>query len=246
MNIIPKFYVSRQYYYGNNNKLVEIAFPSIDYSGSDMLTPKYAEEGEYSDPREAFRAAIKLYKQWRKEDKEVQGITLGYYFDMVEGEPMPIKDIRRKIDTIYEGMSKCDFCGELLEETYYINEDSEFTDDKFCSERCASRAYEEYYTLCSICEREGQRKDLNYIKSETFICDKCQEIENNYGEIELEKVNDFYVGWSIEDQEITRHLLRKTYLNKKDFNVLKDMLEKLEINIIIYEGDEVKIINTFN
>ncbi|MCK9458802.1 MAG: hypothetical protein M0R80_04120 [Proteobacteria bacterium] len=233
------YFVSRQLpYYQPDIGLVEIAYPNIDYSGSDMLVPKYAGEGEsYNDPIEALESAISIMEMWRTEEpnKEI-GICYGH-FDMGEGEPEDIEELRQQISKEYEQLPKCDYCNELIDENeYYTNDDSQFNEEKFCSEFCADESYIKNLDLCYICEHEFKRQDMNYWHDGIYICPKCEELEENFSTIDIEKINDnLYVGYSLEDQQITRYLLNKTYLTEKDFSLLEDMLEKLVIDIYVVD-----------
>lgn len=135
-----KYFVNCQHQYYSGNYLVEIAYPGIDYAGSDMLATRYADEGSYDDPREALEAAIKVRDclQADHPDEEI-GIAFGH-FDMVEGEPKGLEELRAEIEKHYESLPKCDRCGKLIgDETYTIYSDPSF--GKFCSEYCAEEAY---------------------------------------------------------------------------------------------------------
>jgi len=135
-----KFIVSRQHYFYSGEYIVEIAYPSIDYSGSDMLVSKYPEEGEYDDPREALDAAIAVQTAWKTDcpDKSV-GISFGH-FDMIEGEPEEIENLKAEIEKFYNELPKCDMCGDLLDENdiYTIADDPDA--GNFCSLRCVEKA----------------------------------------------------------------------------------------------------------
>ena len=136
-----KYFVNCQHQYYSGNYLVEIAYPDQDSIGSDMLATNYADEGEYSDPREALEAAIKVRDALQVDyPKEKIGIAFGR-FDMVEGEAQDLEELRAEIEKHYESLPKCDRCGKLRneDETYTIYSDPSF--GKFCSEYCAEEAY---------------------------------------------------------------------------------------------------------
>jgi hypothetical protein len=138
-----KFIVSRQYYFYSGEYIVEIAYPSIDYTGPDMLVERYPEEGEYSDPREALDAAIAIQKAWQADcPEESIGITFGH-FDSIEGEPEEIKNLRTEIEKFYQELPKCDQCGKLLDEnrTCMLWDDPDM--GRYCSEQCAENALQE-------------------------------------------------------------------------------------------------------
>jgi hypothetical protein len=173
-----KWFVSRQHYYYQNIYVVEIATPSIDYASPDMLIEKYRGEGEeYSDPIEAFQNAITVLNAWKRDEPEKEiGLTYGH-FDSCEGEPQEIEEIKKQLYKEYESLPKCDYCNRLLEEEFYTNPDSEFSGEKFCSAYHAEKAYGEGYEVCSVCEREFQRKELNQLEEYDYICDTCKESE---------------------------------------------------------------------
>jgi hypothetical protein len=235
-----QFFVSRQHYYYQDIKVVEIAYPSIDYSGSDMLTTEYAGEGStFDDPREALQTAINIRDMWSKDSEEDIGLTFGH-FDMCEGEPQEIEELKKEVNKFYEDLPKCDYCGEIInEKEYYTNDDvRDDTDIKFCSEYCSEKAYFEAYDLCYVCEKEFKREDMTQKDTYMFICDDCQNLEDDIADIDLIKINDdLYVGNYLSDQQITRYLLGKTYLNDKDLSNLKDKLEKIAIDIYILDEE---------
>lgn len=235
------YYVSRQHYYYQDIYVVEIAYPSIDYSSPDMLIYKYKGEGEtFNDPREALAVAVEIRKAWQKDTEKEIGITYGS-FDGIEGEPYEdIEELKQTIQKEYDSLPKCDYCNELIDgKEYYINPDSEFSGEKFCSESHAERAYLDGYDFCYICEKEFQRKEMDQYVDDILFCDSCKNLQDSYQSIEIEKLNDdSFVGYSLEDQLITRTLLNKTYLSGKDFSNLKDMLEKLVIDIYVVDEDD--------
>ena len=236
------WFVSRQKYYYQQIKVVEIAYPSIDYSSPDMLIAKYAGEGEsYDNPIEALESAINIMEQWQTDEpnKEI-GITYGS-FNGYEGETYDnLEELKQIVQKEYEQLPKCAYCNELIDEKeYYINDDSQFTEEKFCSEYHAEKAYSEGIDLCYICEKEYQRQDMNYWHDNIYICSNCEQLEEDFSTIDIEKLpNNFYVGYSLEDQQITRQLLNKTYLTEHDFMILNDMLEKLVIDIYVVDEDK--------
>jgi len=246
------YFVSRQFYYYQQINVVEIAYPSIDSSGPDMLIEKYAGEGEeYKNPIEALEIALNIASNWQVDipDEDIF-ITFGC-MEFGEGEPINPKDLealeelKQNIQKHYESLPKCSYCGELIDEKeYYINEDSQWTDDKFCSEFHAEKAYLEDYTFCYVCEKEFIRKDMNYRDIDIYVCDKCQDLEDSYKLIEIQKISDdSFVGYSLEDQNIIRYLIGKTYIDEKELSLLEDRLEKLLIDINFVDEDG-NIINT--
>lgn len=74
--------------------------------------------------------------------------------EFCEGEPIDInnhediEELKKEVQKHYESLPKCDYCNELIDEKeYFVNPDSEYTEDKFCSEFHAEKAYLEGYTL---------------------------------------------------------------------------------------------------
>lgn len=135
-----KYFVNCQHQYYSGNYLVEIAYPDRDSMGSDMLATNYADEGEYSDPREALEAAIKVREMLQADyPNETVGIAFGH-FEMVEGEPQDMEELKAEIEKHYESLPKCDRCGKLIEDgSHVIYGDPDF--GEFCSEFCAEEAY---------------------------------------------------------------------------------------------------------
>ena len=133
------YIVNCQHYFYSDAHVVEIAYPGWDYVGSDMLATYYTDEGEYSDPREALEAAIKVRDQLQADhpDEEV-GIAFGH-FDLVEGEPQDLDDLKQEIEDHYQRLPKCDLCGDIIETASWIADDPDF--GSFCSEVCAEKAY---------------------------------------------------------------------------------------------------------
>jgi hypothetical protein len=236
---MKNWFVSRQHYFYQDILVVEIAYPSIDYSSPDMLVSKYAGEGKsYDNPIEALNVAISIMEAWKLDNPEEEiGITYGS-FNGYEGETYDnLEELKQLIQKEYDSLPKCSYCNELIDgEEYFVNDDSQFNEEKFCSEYHAEKAYSEGFDICYICEKEYSRKDMNYWHDNVYICDACEQLEADYYLIDIEKLdNGLYVGYSLEDQNITRYLLGKTYLTEKDFSLLKDMLEKLVIDIYIVD-----------
>ena len=94
-------------------------------------------------PREALDAAIKVREALQADhpDEEI-GIAFGH-FDMVEGEPQDIDELRKDIEKHYESLPKCDHCGKPRDdkEFFVIYGDPDY--GKFCSESCAEEAFVE-------------------------------------------------------------------------------------------------------
>ncbi|WP_333641766.1 hypothetical protein [Mesotoga prima] len=137
------YYVNCQHQFYSGRYIVEIAYPGIDYAGSDMLATDYPGEGEYDDPREALDAAIKVREALQADhpDEEI-GIAFGH-FEMVEGEPQDLEELKKEIMEHYASLPKCDRCGKLRDdkEFFVIYGDPDY--GKFCSEFCAEEAFTE-------------------------------------------------------------------------------------------------------
>ncbi len=134
------FFVSRQCYWGvdpDEQWVVEIAGGGLDYANPDMLCSRFPGEGqEYDDPRDAVKAALEISKLWKKaEPKKVISIACGFTGGMtMPFEPSTGFELVKWANKIYSKMPKCDRCGELLPEKYFVDESGEF---KFCREYCA-------------------------------------------------------------------------------------------------------------
>lgn len=140
------WYVSRQQYWPDGTLMVEIAEGGLDYANPDMLRVRFADLGEgceYTDPREAVEAAIRIAAAWRntKPRKRVHigcGHTLGFTLPF---EGSRIKELRTWAKKTWEKLPKCDWCGKPLPD-----EQHQYTNDLgnvFCCEYCATRSAEE-------------------------------------------------------------------------------------------------------
>ena len=66
------------------------------------------------------------------------GIAFGH-FDMVEGEPQDLEELRIEIEKHYESLPKCDICGGIIEEYWTVVDDPDF--GQFCSKFCIEETY---------------------------------------------------------------------------------------------------------
>lgn len=135
--------VTRQHRWHDGEYTVEISEGGIDYSGPDALCKKYPGEfEEFSDPREAVEAALRIAKEWRKVEKRVK-MVMGANLDMCVGDPVAIsvaeRSFKKVAKKLWEAAPKCDRCGEILPERAFKMVDF---DGEFCSENCAERAWE--------------------------------------------------------------------------------------------------------
>ena len=93
--------------------------------------------------------------------------------------------------------------------------------------------------MCRCCEKEYPRKDMNQIYENTFICDSCNDIKDNYESIEIEKISEnLFVGFWLEDQQIIRSILGKTLMSKEEFHNISESLYNLGIEVEIIEREE--------
>lgn len=142
---MTKWFVSRQSYWGvdpDDQNVVEIAQGGLNYANPDMLVSKYAGEGEeYTDPREAVNNAIEIAKQWQKDQPKLKiSIASGYTGgNTIPFEASSVEELKAWAEKTYEELPKCDQCGDLLPEEYYIaHGDPDL--GKFCREYCADKA----------------------------------------------------------------------------------------------------------
>lgn len=151
-----KFFVSRQQYWGveeEEGTVVEVAYGGLDYANPDMLGTKWRELGEgkeFTDPREAVEAAIRVCDAWRKAGcphaKVAMGSTGGC---TIPFEPKEYDACRARAAELFEKLPKCAECGELLG-TETFTHDLVMDDEKFCREYCA----EKNYNACNETEEE--------------------------------------------------------------------------------------------
>jgi len=143
----PKFFVSRQNYWGmceGDGTIVEVAQGGSDYANPDMLGVRWAHLGEgkeFSDPREAVDAAIAICEEWKKTDPNAHvamGSTMGFtmYFEWEEYD-----SLRQKAEELYQKLPKCDECGGLMGDETFTHDYALGTDEKFCREYCAEENY---------------------------------------------------------------------------------------------------------
>jgi hypothetical protein len=177
------YYVSRQHYWHDGTRAVEIVSGSSDNASADMLTPFYRAEGEddtYDDPREAAQAAIRVRNAWVKDvpygadDAHgviITGFTTGY--GMVVPEEVSDEELMTWAEEEYQKLPKCGHCGRLLGHDCYGNEfttaDNEYP---FCSEYCADMAAREFLDSittavhCTACDAMLPKDTLGW-------CDIC-------------------------------------------------------------------------
>ncbi len=142
------FIVTRQKYYYSGEKVVEIAQGGRDYSGSDMLVPKYRREGEgeeFVGMTDAVEAAIKVAQKWQSETEDSVFIAIGNNHGMgMEFEGLPLsedtfKELREKAKELDGTLEHCAQCGEILAKERFGNAD--FDEAECCSEYCAEKYY---------------------------------------------------------------------------------------------------------
>jgi hypothetical protein len=140
------FFVSRQHYWGVDEEdayIVEIAMGGTDYANPDMLTPKWRHLGEgkeYTDPKEAVEAAIRVCDAWRASGETNAKVAMGSTGgNTLPFEPKEYEEARKRAQELYDKLPKCDQCGDLIDsdDETYTNE----MDETFCSEVCADKNY---------------------------------------------------------------------------------------------------------
>lgn len=166
------YYVSRQYYYYSGLKMVEIAYGGCDYANADQLVTKYGRLGEgkeFLNPKNAVEAAIDVRDEWQKDSKEKINISLGSTkgFSM-EFEPMTDEELIEKAQKLYDGMDKCEKCGDLLEETYF----SEYLQANFCSTNCLEKAESDENK--QYMEEFDSRENIHFVSGGHAICPECK------------------------------------------------------------------------
>lgn len=132
-----KYYVSAQHYWPDGEKLVEIAYNGLDYSGPDMVSINSIHEGEYDDPKETAEAAIALSKEWT----DCEGIAIGG----LAGDILELRDdLQDSLKEWQESQFKkhwthCDVCADPMPkngenwENYELPETQEMN---ICTENC--------------------------------------------------------------------------------------------------------------
>lgn len=174
---MSKWFVSRQSYWGvepEDQNVVEIAAGGLDYANADMLSAKYPHLGEgeeYDDPRDALKAALEIRDAWRKDAPHlVINVAHGY----TGGMTMPFegtedeKALWEWANTAWEALPKCDQCGGVLPEEYFMDE---FRELKFCSERCAEKN-ESRCEPCKFCGDSWHHAEMHQHDGE-YVCEKC-------------------------------------------------------------------------
>lgn len=148
------FFVSRQLYWVGEDHLgtVEVAQGGQDYSGSDMLVPKYAGEGEeYTGLTPAVKAAIEIAEKWRW-DAITLNIVVAIGSNKVATLPFEGEtDTRKLLEQAAEfdaKLPKCEKCGEILGSEVHTTE----ADEKCCSEHCAEELWREAVLENCVCE----------------------------------------------------------------------------------------------
>jgi hypothetical protein len=144
------YFVSRQHYWPNGERGVEIV-RDLDDASPDMLVAKFDGEGrEYDDPSDAVEAAIKIRDAWQAEldatpdpddDPDMDSSVAIYGFTTFHGQ-VPTGEVGS--DTFLRGwadkerasLTRCDQCGAIITKK---NRTILWGDDswQFCSDTCA-------------------------------------------------------------------------------------------------------------
>lgn len=147
-----KWYVSRQMYWPDGDKVVEIAFGGREYANPDKLSDnrtfrRLGSGSEYEDPREAVKAAIRVRDEWAKDTEGVRietGFTHGFTlpFDECPSDAELIASAHKEWAWIQEHVERCAECGDPIwsdTDWWYIQDLG--VDVKFCSEACVDNYY---------------------------------------------------------------------------------------------------------
>ena len=139
------YFVSRQAYWPEGKKVVEVVSGGRNYANPGMLVAKFKGEGiEYNDPREAAKAAIEILKAWN-EVCPICNATLSC--GSTGGNTLPLDEVSVEellnwAEEEYAELPKCAKCGDILgDEVCYSFAIGE--EEKFCSESCAMSYGEE-------------------------------------------------------------------------------------------------------
>ena len=142
-----RYFVSRQCYWPEGINVVEVAIGGLDYANPDMLSPRFKTLGEgceYLDPREAVEAAKRVLEAWRTTVPAAEiavGATGGFTAPF---EPVTAEHAEAWAEKAYGKLPKCSECGGLLEKTTYHHD---YSDEPFCSGRCADASYQKEFVL---------------------------------------------------------------------------------------------------
>lgn len=156
------FFLSRQSYWPTGDYVVEIAGGGLDYANADMLVevyPNLGEGQEYTDPREAVKAALSIRDAWALDTADPVRVECGYTGGWtVPFEEEPTDDeLKEWAKKQLDALEKCGECGEILgDEKFFHALDPEA---RFCSMNCADVA-------CAKIEAEFSCFDE---------CDNCNE-----------------------------------------------------------------------
>lgn len=153
--------VTRQCYYYSGENVVEVSYGGRDYCGSDALSAKYDGEFEaFDDLREAVEVAIEICRQWRKDGQKDARIGVGCTMGMgLEIEGNTFENARKIAKHAYEKAPKCPMCGGIMpddeDEWWRFYDEGWESDERYCSERCAERAYEQDMEYQQEMEEKG-------------------------------------------------------------------------------------------
>lgn len=144
------FTVTRQKRWDDGVNLVEITQGGLDYVNPDMLVPKYRNEGETTASLcEAVENAIEIAESWQEDSKEEIFIACGNthgmtaHLDEMELNEENYKILKEQAEKIDDSLPQCDRCGKIIDAKKHIIH-TELSDERFCSEYCADKAYENY------------------------------------------------------------------------------------------------------
>lgn len=185
------WFLSRQHYWPDGDLAVEIAKGGLDYANPDMLGtifPELGEGVEYTDPREALKAALAVRDAWnvclekdREEDRcrVEHGYTGGY--TMPFSSYPTDKELQEWAEKEWESLPKCVKCGELMPEggEYYAVEYGD--EPRFCSQVCLEESLPKPI-WCDGCGGLIPGDGALHAAGEEFCSEEC--VEDALDEIE--------------------------------------------------------------
>jgi hypothetical protein len=142
------WFVSRQCYWPDGTKVVEVAAGGRDYANAGMLCAKYSGEGEeYRDPVEAVEVAIAICRSWRRDGegraKVAWGATGGFTMPF---EPSTFKEARAWAKERRSKLERCPQCGYIMPGPRDRWRLQGWDDEEFCSDHCAERFESELHS----------------------------------------------------------------------------------------------------
>lgn len=155
------YFVSRQSYWPSGDLVVEIAAGGLEYSNPDMLVEKYPELGEgkeYTDPREAVKAALAIRDAWNKDSDEPCRIETGFTYGMTwPFEECPSdENLVKWAEEAWDRVPKCPSCEQPLPSNERDRYWHDLSGDEFCSSKCVEEDHANCVKWCA-------EMDVDYI-----------------------------------------------------------------------------------